>query len=338
MFSVTGFIAMHRYRGLECLLALAALLRAGEISAQSTEAQRERVRRLVDQLAAFSGARRRVPPAWSRATDTIRMGPLLLLAEPELSGLARAAVTRASTRLQESFPNAVGLLAETGTVFMLYSSEVPTANGTNEHQLMLSHTRKYPNGSQWTATSQNIRGSNEFVGLVLAEQASAQIVEALQLNPAAWLGNSTLSGNQLLKAYLQLATSGRIDAQGCLRGVASDCVQVLQLNQPSILASSRTYNWDEQALVTVRGSLLKFALRVGGPGSAARFRGQEGESAAARLTSAAGMGIDPLIREWRRGLAAASPSVDLPKFASFTPLALITVLILLANARRTVRR
>jgi hypothetical protein len=260
------------------LIALAALA-AAPVRAQTLAEAEARLARLRTEWTEAAAAQRRTDSLRKArvATDTIRRGPVVVLAPAQLGTVIRPAVAAAATALEQRFGASVAALA--GLEFIVLARGVPniTPQAPNPRVVPVHVFADTAAARRSLETAFAVRlSSAQDEGLRRWLRANLEV----RPDTAAWFA----------AAYLDLATTPWTAARGCFAGDLAACRRALGLETNGAILDQWYAAEDQRRLVQRH---LAFHLRRP-QAAAARRCVDEGQDDACRATLEASLDwIDP---------------------------------------------
>ncbi len=341
---------MSRRRWLAVLSATAALcLTAPAARAQTQAEYRARVRALVPVWHEMAALKHREDSlaALALPSDTVRSGPLVLLADSSLIGFARQVAGPAAATLERRFGSAADVLRSHP-----YLLSGPDSTSFRNGPISLSEVDS-------TGQARFVQSEpGDLKAMIWAVTHRAAVTIGTQLGPdfRRWLGGAfpmdSATPGMWTGVRIDLVTSTSTLARACYAGADSACALALGVTgaddpvlrwldvtgrREEVRRAGYRLRADNGALynrcvaqhvdtactallhllpadefdpplgATARQSLLALALDLGGRDAVTRMRAAP-DDRAARLAAAAGISADSLVRMWRRDVVAARSS------------------------------
>lgn len=333
--------------GLGAALALAAAPRAARSQTQAV--YRARVRALVPVWHEMAAMKRHEDSlaALALPSDTVRAGPLVLLADTSLIGFARQVAGPAAAKLEQRFGPAAGVLR--AHPFLL---SAPDSGHSRGQPINLSEVDSAGQARYVQSEPPDLN----FMVWAVTHRAATVIGATLGRDFGRWLGGEfpvdSATAGMWTGVRIDLVTSSFAVARACYAGADSACALALGVSgteDPVVRwfdAAERReqvqrngyrlrgdngvlYNactaqhadtactallhllpadaFDPPLSASARQSLLALALDLGGPDAVTRLRAAP-DRREAQLAASAGIPTDSLIRMWRGHVLAARSS------------------------------
>lgn len=305
-----------------CRVGLAALVLAAAAAHRASAQDAARYAALVDSLAKdwrrlrAAEARRDSLAGSGVRLDTVRVGPLTLLAHADQTAPVTAAARAAWDRLRPVLGRDT-LLAARPYYLHPYGAKQPNTLPSDVSGILYSSPR-------------------------VSEELAYKLIHQLELDLAwdagpllrAWAGVvvplERPRPEGLARAHLELVTSGTEGTPDCIGGDVEPCAALLRLHErdlPSI---------PERPLLMARRVLMQVALEMGGEGAYGRMLSAQGGTVGDQLAAAAAVPVDTVLRRWHTAVMAARPeSTILTKKGAW--MAFFWVVLFVAVASRSSR-
>ncbi|MDE3052249.1 MAG: hypothetical protein KGJ70_00075 [Gemmatimonadota bacterium] len=330
--------------------AAAILIGAPRAARAQTQAEyRARVRALVPVWHEVAALKRREDSlaALTLPSDTVRSGPLVLLADSALVGFARRVAPPAAAALDRRFGHAAEILRSRP-----YLLSRPDSAGSPDSPISLSEV----DGTGQARYVQSEPPDVNAMVWAVTHRAAAAIGASLGGNFAHWLGGDfpadTATPAMWTGVRIDLVTSPFAMARACYAGADSACALALGVagtDDPvarwfdaserrdrvrhltyqyradhaglynacvmlgadtacaALLRLMPTADVDPPLGASARQSLLTLALDLGGPDAVTRMEAAP-DDRGAQLAAAGGIPVDSLVRVWRHDVVAARSS------------------------------
>jgi hypothetical protein len=301
-------------RAMKQSIALAACLVAVEASAQSEGAAA--LKRRVDSLTLEHQRVNADLRAWRErdsvaraeffnsdpALTVVRVGPIRILADTALAGLAEKAGVTAWRALSTTFGSEVARLS--GELWFLRASFDTLADSTVVKRGIMVGWHEAGGVARFRElVSPGVFGGARAVGIAWTERGDDAMHDMLHGKAHHWTPSRLWAGigDKAVHAgiFRELAAGHAPEGRRCLNGDNSACVHVLAAN--TVAPGIRTSE-------SARRSLLRAALTIGGDGAYARLAADTTDSVLQLLESTSGLSSDSLITAWRAQVIAARPA------------------------------